>query len=183
MRKDEVRIIAAEQNFINAGKKDSQDICFVPDGDYAAFIEHYTGRAYDPGRFIDTLGKDMGPHRGIIHYTIGQRKGLGLALPHPGYVCEIRPQDNTVVVGSSESVFSKRLTASDINWIACDRLDEPVRAGVKIRYQHQEHPATVRQTDDDTVLVEFDTPQRAVTKGQAVVFYDGDIILGGGTIV
>ncbi|MDR2670680.1 MAG: tRNA 2-thiouridine(34) synthase MnmA [Oscillospiraceae bacterium] len=180
--KAEVREIARAQGFVNAGKPDSQDICFVPDGDYARFIESYTGRACPAGRFVDAQGRDLGAHRGIIHYTVGQRRGLGLVGERPYYVCGLHPEDDTVVVGPSEALYTRTLYARDINLIAADRLDGPVRAGVKIRYKQPEQPATVRQLDEDTLQVTFDTPQRAVTPGQAVVLYDGDTVLGGGTI-
>ncbi|MDR0382016.1 MAG: tRNA 2-thiouridine(34) synthase MnmA [Oscillospiraceae bacterium] len=182
LRKAEVREIAQAQGFVNAGKPDSQDICFVPDGDYARFIESYTGRACAAGRFVDTEGRALGEHRGIIRYTVGQRRGLGLVGERPYYVCEVRPENNTVVVGPSEALYARTLYARDINLIAAGRLDGPVRAGVKVRYKQPEQPATVRQLDEDTLQVTFDTPQRAVTPGQAVVLYDGDTVLGGGTI-
>ncbi|MDR0671615.1 MAG: tRNA 2-thiouridine(34) synthase MnmA [Oscillospiraceae bacterium] len=182
LHKAEVREIARAQGFVNAGKPDSQDICFVPDGDYARFIESCTGRACEAGRFIDTEGRDLGEHRGVIRYTVGQRRGLGLVGERPYYVCGVYPADNTVVVGPSEALYARALLARDINLIAADRLDGPVRAGVKIRYKQPEQPATVRQLDEDTLRVSFDTPQRAVSPGQAVVIYDGDTVLGGGTI-
>ncbi|MDR1157805.1 MAG: tRNA 2-thiouridine(34) synthase MnmA [Oscillospiraceae bacterium] len=182
LRKTEVREIARAQGFVNAGKPDSQDICFVPDGDYARFIESYTGRACAAGRFVDAKGCDLGAHRGIIHYTVGQRRGLGLAGERPYYVCGVRPEDNTVVVGPSEALYVRTLYARDINLIAADRLDGAVQVGVRIRYKQPEQPATVRQLDEDTLQVTFNTPQRAVTPGQAVVLYDGDTVLGGGTI-
>ncbi|MCL2838807.1 MAG: tRNA 2-thiouridine(34) synthase MnmA [Oscillospiraceae bacterium] len=184
MEKSEVRKVAAEQGFINADKKDSQDICFAPDGDYAGVIEEHTGTKAEAGFFKDTAGNILGEHKGIIHYTVGQRKGLGIGgNAEPLYVCEVRPQSNTVILGGNDDLYSKALIANDINLISVDRIGEPIRVNAKIRYRHAEQPATVWQIDDDTIKVEFDEPQRAITKGQAVVLYDGDMVVGGGTIV
>ena len=182
LAKSEVREIAQEQGFVNAKKRDSQDICFAPDGDYAGFIERHTGKSPEKGRFVDIQGNTLGQHRGIIHYTVGQRKGLGISAGQPLYVCDVCPQNNTVVVGRQEDLYAKTLFARDINLIAVDRLDAPLKIRAKIRYRQQEQPATVRQTDDGNLQVEFDQPQRAITKGQAVVLYDGDVVVGGGTI-
>jgi tRNA-specific 2-thiouridylase len=182
LSKTQVREIALEQGLHNAGKSDSQDICFIPDGKYAAFIERYTGEESPRGRFVDCHGSDLGGHKGVIHYTIGQRKGLGISAGTPLYVQEILPGSNTVVLGGHEGLFSKTLIAKDINLIPIERVDKPMRVAAKIRYRHKEQPATIIQSDDDTIRVEFDAPQRAVTRGQAVVFYDGDIVIGGGTI-
>lgn len=183
LRKDEVRALAAEHGLINAAKRDSQDICFVPDGDYAKFITQYTETQFPSGSFVDADGNELGRHRGIIHYTVGQRKGLGLSLPAPLYVRDIRPENNTVVLCRGDELFSDRLTAKDINLIAFARLDGPIRAKAKIRYRHEEQPVTVIQEGEDTLQLRFDYPQRAITRGQAVVLYDGDVVLGGGTIV
>ena len=180
--KSQVREIALEHGFINAAKHDSQDICFVRDGDYAGFIRQYTGFDTPKGRFIDTSGNDLGENKGIVHYTIGQRKGLGLAAAEPLYVCAISAKDNSVMVGASEELYAKTLTARDINLIPVERIDAPMKIRAKIRYKQTEQPATVWQTDSDTLRVEFDSPQRAITKGQAVVLYDGDVVVGGGTI-
>lgn len=182
MRKTEVRKIAEEQGFVNAKKHDSQDICFVPDGDYASFIERCSGRTYPAGSFVDLDGNILGKHKGIIHYTIGQRKGLGLSLPKPMYVCGTCTENNTVVLGDDEDLFSCELDAEDINLIACDKLEQPIKVKAKIRYSQSEQPATVWQTGSDSLHVEFDEPQRAITKGQAVVLYDGDTVVGGGVI-
>jgi tRNA-specific 2-thiouridylase len=182
LTKIQVREIAAAQGFPNAGKPDSQDICFIPDGDYAGYIERYTGHKPECGDFVDVNGSTLGRHRGIIHYTVGQRKGLGLSAPEPWYVCELRPKDNTVVLGKAGDVYAKTLTARDVNLIALDSIDGALRVQARIRYSHAEQPATVWQTDESTIHVEFDAPQRAVTKGQAVVLYDGDTVIGGGTI-
>ena len=146
LSKHRVREIAEEHGFLNADKPDSQDICFVPDGDYAGFIERYTGKVPETGDFLDPEGKRIGTHRGVIHYTIGQRKGLGISAPHPLYVCDICPADNTVTLGYSENLFSRKLTASDVNLISCDSLEEPVRVQAKIRYRHPAQPATAWMT-------------------------------------
>ena len=182
LEKSEVREIAQQHGFINAKKRDSQDICFAPDGDYAGFIERHTGKSPEKGRFVDVHGNTLGQHKGIIHYTIGQRRGLGISAEQPLYVCDVCPQSNTVVVGRQENLYAKTLFARDINLIAVDRLDGPLKLRAKIRYRQQEQPATVRQIEDDVLQVEFDAPQRAITKGQAVVLYDGDVVVGGGTI-
>ena len=180
--KTEVRRIAEEQGFINACKHDSQDICFVQKGSYADFIREYTGKTYPEGDFIDKTGRVLGRHRGIIHYTIGQRKGLGLSLPEPLYVCAVNPADNTVVLGREEELYSRRLYASDLNLISQPTLEEPRRLKARVRYRQQEQWAVAVQTDADRLQIEFDEPQRAVTRGQAVVLYDGDVVVGGGTI-
>ncbi len=183
MSKDETRKIAEEQGFINARKHDSQDICFVPDGDYAGFINRYTGKEYPDGDFVDEEGNVLGEHKGIIKYTIGQRKGLGLALPAPLYVCRKDMENNNVVLAPNERLFSKTLTACDFNWIAFDEPSGPVRAAVKVRYSQKESPATVTPLGGGKVRIDFDEPVRAITSGQAAVAYDGDIVIGGGTIV
>lgn len=182
LRKTDVRKIAEERGFINAKKHDSQDICFVQSGTYVDFIKHHTGKEYPAGNFILKNGTVLGEHKGIIHYTVGQRKGLGIAYSEPLYVSEINAGDNTVVLGTADDLYSKVLTANNINLISVNKIEEPIRVKAKIRYRQTEQPATVMQTDDDLITVEFDEPQRAVTKGQAVVLYDGDTVLGGGTI-
>lgn len=182
MTKPEVRQIADAQGFINARKHDSQDICFVPHGRYADFIEQQTGRICPEGNFIDKEGNVIGRHRGVIRYTLGQRKGLGLSFPEPMYVCAVNPEDNTVMLGPESELFSRSLTAKDINLIAYPRLEAPMRLKAKIRYRATEQWAVVTQTDADTLQIEFDEPQRAITKGQAVVLYDRDTVVGGGTI-
>jgi len=182
MNKTEAREIAERQGFINARKHDSQDICFVQDGSYTDFIEHYRKKQYPVGNFVDMEGRVLGQHKGIIHYTTGQRKGLGLSFAAPKYVVSVNPEDNTVVLGDHEDLFSKSLVAHDINLISVARIDAPVRVKAKVRYRQAAQWATVTQTDADTVRVEFDEPQRAITKGQAVVLYDGDSVVGGGTI-
>ena len=182
LRKDQVRVIAEEHGFINARKHDSQDICFVPDGDYAKFIEKYTGKKTPEGDFVDKEGNYIGRHKGIIHYTIGQRRGLGIPAASRLYVCEISPKTNTVVLGDNADLFSSELEADSVNLISVDSLNEPKRVTAKIRYRHKEQPATAWQTPDGVLHVKFDEPQRAITKGQAVVMYDGDEVVGGGVI-
>lgn len=181
--KSEIRAIAEENGFVTARKQDSQDICFVPDGDYAHFIEQYTGRRYPEGDFVDREGRRLGTHKGIIRYTIGQRKGLGLALPAPMYVCEKDVENNRVVLCSNDGLFSRELTVGDLNWIAFDSPPAKFRANVKVRYNQKEQPADITSLPDSTVKIVFDTPQRAIAKGQAAVLYDGDTVLGGGTIL
>lgn len=183
MPKSKTREIAEQQGFINAKKHDSQDICFVQNGNYAEFIEDYTKKTYPEGNFVDVHGNILGRHKGIIRYTIGQRKGLGLSLKEPMYVMEINTIDNTVVLGRDADLFTDTLIANDINLISVPRIDGEMHVKAKVRYRHTEQPATVTQIGDDTIKVVFDEPQRAITKGQAVVLYDGDIVVGGGTIV
>jgi len=182
LSKVQVREIAEAQGFLNARKRDSQDICFVPDGDYSSFIESYIGETFEPGNFVDSSGKILGRHNGIARYTIGQRKGLGLSFPQPMYVKSINPTDSTVELCVNKELFSTSLTAVDFNWISCDGTPNPIRIKAKIRYNHREELATATQISDESVRVEFDTPQRAIARGQAVVLYDGDSVVGGGTI-
>lgn len=182
MTKAETRKIAEEQGFLNSDKPDSQDICFVPDGDYAAFMERYTGKAYPPGDFIDTEGNVIGRHLGTVRYTIGQRRGLGVPAESRLYVCSKNLEDNTVTLGHPEDLFSKSLIAEDFNWISIPALTEPLQLKAKTRYRQVEQDVTVSPMDDGRVLVELNEPQRAVTVGQAVVLYDGDTVVGGGTI-
>lgn len=183
LKKSEVRKIAEENDFINAKKRDSQDICFVPNGKYAEFIERYTGKSYPNGEFVDKNGNVLGEHKGIIRYTIGQRKGLGLALPASMYVCEKDLENNKVILGFNEDLFSRELYADNINLISCDEIKEQMRVTAKVRYNQKEQPATVTQVGSDRLHIVFDEPQRAICKGQAVVMYDGDIVVGGGTII
>lgn len=184
MMKPEVRELAGELHFMNARKHDSQDICFVPDGDYANFIENYTGKTYMPGKFIDTSGNILGTHKGIIHYTAGQRRGLGVSAKSRLYVSEINHHDNTITLAHEDEakLFSRGVIANEINIIAFDRLPDNFRARVKIRYRQNEIPAVINQTGHDELTVEFQEKQRAPAKGQAVVIYDDDIVIGGGTI-
>lgn len=180
--KQQVREIAEENGFINARKHESQDICFVPDGDYSKFIEYYTGKTYPCGDFVDMNGKRLGEHKGIIRYTIGQRRGLGLALPASMYVVEKDVDNNKVILGFNDDLFKKEVNVKNISFTACDGLDKPERLCAKIRYNQKEQPATVTQTDENHLKIVFDEPQRAITKGQAAVLYDGDTVVGGGTI-
>lgn len=180
--KNETREIAEENGFVNANKHDSQDICFVPDGDYAGFIERYCGKKYPRGEFVDKSGGILGTHQGIIRYTIGQRKGLGLSLPAPMYVCRKDIEKNQVVLCSDRELFAKELDADNFNWIAFDIPPEKFRAKARIRYNQKEEDATVFVTGENSVHIEFDLPQRAIAKGQAVVLYDGYTVIGGGTI-
>ncbi len=183
MTKNETRQIAEQLGLVNAAKKDSQDICFVPDGDYAGFIERYTGKSYPNGAFVDESGNVLGEHKGIIRYTVGQRKGLGLALPCPMYVKRKDLERNEVVLCRNEALFSKELIAQDVNLISCDKIEKPMRIKAKVRYNQSEQPATAFELPDGRLKVVFDEPQRAISKGQAVVLYDGDIVVGGATIV
>ena len=182
MLKSEVRALAQSLGFANAKKHESQDICFVPDGDYASFIEKHLGKTFPPGDFATRDGRVLGTHRGIIRYTIGQRRGLGLALPAPLYVCEKDLAANRVVLCPNEGLFSRVLTARNANFIAVERLDKPMRVKAKVRYQHTPQWATVEQTGETSFRLQFDEAQRAFAKGQAVVLYDGDYVVGGGTI-
>ena len=182
LRKQEVRHIAEQQGFTNAKKRDSQDICFVRDGDYAGFIERYTGKNYAAGDFIDTEGTVLGRHKGLIRYTVGQRKGLGLPLPKPMYVCEKNERDNTITLCEHDALFAESLDAVDFNWIAHEDSEKPLRVQAKIRYAHSPQWAVATKTSPDAVRVVFETPQRAIARGQAVVLYDGDVVVGGGTI-
>lgn len=180
--KEEAREIATAHGFVNAHKHDSQDICFIPDGDYVSFIEKYLGRGFDKGDFTDTEGNVLGRHDGIIRYTPGQRKGLGIAFGRPMYVRSKDAAKNTVTLSSNEELFSDRLTVKNINLIALDRIDAPLHVEAKIRYNHTASPATVVQIDDDRLEIVFDTPQRAIAPGQSAVLYDGDVVIGGGII-
>ena len=164
-------------------KPDSQDICFVSDGDYASYIEENSDAKITPGNFVLSDGTVVGKHKGIIHYTVGQRKGLGLSLGHPVFVLEIRPETNEVVVGSNEESMSRYVRADQVNFMTVEDLTEPKRVWAKIRYNHRGAWCTVEKTGEDEILCTFEEPQRAITPGQAVVLYDGEYVLGGGTII
>ena len=183
LTKEQVRQIAEENGFVNAKKKDSQDICFIPDGDYRAFLERYTGKVYAPGDYLDLGGKVVGKHSGAVGYTIGQRKGLGIALGAPAYVCNKDMKANTVTVGPDSALFRKILWADGWNWISIPRLTEPLECKARIRYRHTEQLATVYPEERGIVRVEFEEAQRAITPGQTVVLYDGDTVIGSGTIL
>ena len=180
--KPAIRESAREAGLLNADKADSQDICFVPDHDYASFITQETGKESKPGNFVDEEGNVMGQHRGLIHYTIGQRKGLGISSSTPIFVKELRPQTNEVVLCKSESLFSRDCHVDNINYMAEEKLTGPVKAIGKIRYSHAGAPCTLYPQPDGTLLAQFDEPQRAMTPGQAAVFYQDDHVLCGGTI-
>ena len=182
MTKAEARTIAESQGFINARKHDSQDICFVPDGDYVAFMERYTGKKYTPGDYLDLKGNVVGKHKGAVCYTLGQRKGLNLAMGAPVYVCAKDMERNTVTVGPNEALFSTTLRATDWNWFPFPELTAPIRVSAKARYNQQPQPATVYPEENGFARVIFDEPQRALTPGQAVVLYNGEMVVGGGTI-
>lgn len=183
LTKPQVRQLAEENGFLNARKHDSQDICFVPDGDYTAFLTEYTGQPMQAGDFLNLDGEVVGQHRGTVCYTIGQRKGLGLALGEPVYVCGKDMAANTVTVGPNEALFSKGLRANDWFWFPFPQLEQPMRVTAKIRHSQYDQPATVIPEADGTAKVLFDTPQRAISPGQAVVLYQGDTVIGGGTII
>lgn len=183
LSKEEIRSIAADQNLISAHKRDSQDICFIPDGDYASFIRRHTGKNYPFGSFVDPSGNVLGQHEGIIAYTLGQRRGLGVSSANGRlYVTKIDPTANTVTLSDNDALFARTVEADGVNFIPFDRLNAPLRVQAKARYRHAAQPAVVEQIGPDRIRVTFDRPQRAMTPGQAVVLYDGDIVVGGGTI-
>ena len=182
LTKEQVRGIAEEQGFINARKRDSQDVCFIPDGDHVRFLREYTGTESVPGDYLDLSGNKVGRHRGAIGYTLGQRKGLGLAMGEPVYVCAKDMQANTVTVGPNDALFSRVLEAEDCNWIAFESLTSPLAVQAKARSRHAGAAATVYPLPDGRIRVEFAEPQRALTPGQTVVLYDGDLVIGSGTI-
>ena len=179
--KEEIRRIAAEQGFFNARKKDSQDICFIPDGDYRQFIEKSTGVKSQPGDFVDREGRVLGRHEGYYCYTIGQRRGLGISAAHRLFVTDIIPEENKVVLGINDDLMGQDLIAGDFNWIETAGPDEIIKA--RIRYHQAEKEAAVRVLEDGRAAVHFLEPQRAITKGQAVVLYRDDTVIGGGTIL
>ena len=183
LRKDQVRVIAEKHGFINARKHDSQDICFVVNGKYSDFIEQYREKTYPEGDFVDLEGNVLGRHKGIIRYTIGQRRGLSLSLKESMYVVAVDPEKNRVILGRNDDLFSREFVANDVNLIAVDHIEGEMRVKAKVRYRHEEQWATVTQTGPDSLKVVFDEPQRAITCGQAVVLYDGDVVVGGATII
>lgn len=180
--KHTVRKIAEDAGLVNSRKPDSQDICFVPDGDYGGFISRNTGAEIKPGDFLDSSGNVIGKHKGVIHYTIGQRRGLGIALGKPAYVTDKNAENNTVTIGTEQELYRGSITVKDLNFISGEYPQMPVEVTVKTRYSQSEQPAKLTSLDDGRILVCFHIPQRAPAKGQAAVFYDGDIVLGGGTI-
>ena len=185
--KDEIRSMAEKIGLLAADKPDSQDICFVPDGDYASFIEsevrERTGRDIPTGNFVTPDGRVLGRHRGIVHYTVGQRKGLGLALGYPAFVLEIRPETNEIVIGTYEESLTHTVRADRLNFMSVEDLTEPKRVFAKIRYNHKGAWCTAERTGEDEITCHFEEAQRAVTPGQALVLYDGEYVLGGGTIL
>ncbi len=182
LSKSQVRNLAEKNNFINANKPDSQDICFVKNGDYATFLKNSFGLEFMPGNFIDKDGKILGRHKGIIYYTIGQRKGLGISFGEHKYVIQKNKSDNTIVLGDEKDLYKNKLIAGDINLISIDKLSEPMQVTAKIRYNQKETPAIIKPLIENEIEVEFETGQRAITPGQAVVFYDKEKVIGGGTI-
>lgn len=181
--KEEIRQIAEKINLRVANKPDSQEICFIPDDDYGRFIEEYSGKKFPKGNFITTDGNVIGQHKGILHYTVGQRKGLGLSLGKPGFVVAIRPDTNEVVIGNNEDVFATRLIANQLNFMSIEGFEGEVELEAKIRYSHIPAACTIKMIDQDMLECTFKVPQRAITPGQALVLYDGDVVVGGGTIV
>ena len=183
MTKVETRKIASENGFVNSAKPDSQDICFVPDGDYASVIEKYTNKKPSKGDFVTKTGKKIGEHKGIINYTIGQRKGLGISSSAPLYVLGIDEKANRVVLGENKDLFDDTLFVKDFNWISGEVPTASFKCKVKIRYRQKEQDAVIYPLENGVVKIVFDEPQRAITPGQAAVAYDGDIVLGGGIIL
>lgn len=181
LTKEQIRAAAAESGIATASKKDSQDICFIPDGDYVRFIEETTGKDYPAGDFTDAAGDILGRHKGLIRYTTGQRKGLGLALPAPMYVLRKDVEQNRVILGTNEQLFTSECTVTEVNALSVAAFDKPMRAEVKVRYSHSASPAWL-YPEGEKLRVVFDMPQRAITRGQTAAFYDGDILLGGGKI-
>ena len=181
--KSEVREMALKNGFVNANKKDSQDICFVPDGDYASFIEKTANFVSSTGDYINQKGEKIGEHKGIFHYTIGQRKGLGVAFGHPVFVIDKNAQTNQVILGEQEDLFYKSVLVKDVNFIPFDELKNEMSVLAKLRYSQKEQPAVLKPLENGQVILEFSEPQRAPSSGQAAVFYQGDMVVGGGTIV
>ena len=181
--KSEIRAIAQKQGFINARKHDSQDICFVPDGDYAAFLERWSGKTWPDGDILDTEGRGLGRHRGALRYTIGQRRGLNLPMGERVYVCAKDMERNTVTVGPESALYSRALLAGGMNWLSIEEPEGPIRVTARTRYHQTETPATAWPLPEGRMKLLFDEPKRAVTAGQAVVLYDGELVVGGGTIL
>ena len=181
MNKSDARNLAEELGFVNARKHDSQDICFVPDGDYANFIETYTGKKYQPGNFINKSGKILGTHDGIVHYTIGQRRGLGIPAKSRLYISDININDNTITL-SEQSLLTRKISIINANLIALPELPKNYQARVKVRYRQKELPATINQTSPEEFIIEFSEAIKAPARGQAAVIYDNDYVIGGGTI-
>ncbi len=183
LTKDKVKETAAAMGLPAAERRESQEICFIPDNNYAGFIKKISGNDFRPGEIIDREGKRLGEHQSILHYTIGQRKGIGLAAPEPLYVTAIDPARNTVTVGGKEDTYTDEIVVKDINWIAIAPPQQTIKAKVKVRYRHPEAPADVIPLNEQEARIKFSAPVMAVAPGQAAVFYDGETVLGGGTIV
>lgn len=181
--KSEIREIAVQNDFVNANRPDSQDICFVPDGDYAAFIEKYDDFKSSVGDYVDINGNVLGKHNGVIHYTLGQRKGLGIALGKPQFVIDKNSVTNRVVLGDEEHLFKTLVEVKNVNFIPFDTLDSEMRVSVKLRYRHNAASAVIKPMENGNIEIVFDQPQRAASPGQSAVFYDGDTVVGGGIIV
>lgn len=183
LSKEEVRRIAESNGLLTeTSKKDSQDICFVPDGDYAGFMRRFTGEKPSPGNFIGQDGTVLGEHKGIEHYTIGQRRGLGISLGKPAFVTHINPGKNTITLGENQELFQQVLTADQVHWMDIESLTQPMRVTARIRYAHTPAAATITPLAHGKVQVLFDEPQRAITAGQAVAFYKEEYVVGGGII-
>ena len=183
LSKPEIRQLASDNNIPVAEKKDSQEVCFIPDNDYISFIEREFNPKATPGDFLSSSGEKLGTHSGIYKYTIGQRKGLGIALGKPAFVVEIRPETNEVVIGTNEDVFGMSLIADRLNAMSIPEYTDGMEVIAKIRYNHEGAKCRITKLSEDCIRCDFEEPQRAITPGQAVVFYDGDIVVGGGTIV
>lgn len=181
--KDEVRVIAKDIGLAVASKPDSQEICFVPDDNYAKYIEEETGKKSPEGHFINKKGEVMGRHKGLIHYTIGQRKGLGLSVGKPIFVTKLNPKDNTVVLGDNEDIFTTTVYANKLNFMPFEKLEKELKCSAKIRYSHEAAPCTIKMVDEETIVCEFEELQRAITPGQALVFYNENQVIGGGTML
>ncbi|MEE0898310.1 MAG: tRNA methyl transferase PRC-barrel domain-containing protein, partial [Acutalibacteraceae bacterium] len=183
LSKAQIREKAEKSGLVNANRPDSQDICFVPDGDYASFIEKTDGFVSSKGDYVDINGAVLGKHEGIINYTIGQRKGLGIALGKPQFVIDKNADTNTVILGDEEHLFKTEVLVKDVNFIPFDRLEEEMKIKAKLRYRHKESPCVISPLENGKVKIVFSDPQRAPSAGQAAVFYDGDTVVGGGKII
>lgn len=181
--KEEIRVMAERIGLPVAKKPDSQEICFIPDHDYASYIIKETGKTFPAGNFVDQNGNVLGQHKGIIHYTVGQRKGLGISLGTPAFVTDIRPETNEVVIGSDKDTYHDSLLGNQVNFMSVEKPEGELRVTAKIRYSHQGAPCRIKMVGDDIISCQFEEPVRAITPGQAVVFYDGDLVAGGATIM
>ncbi|MDE6760559.1 MAG: tRNA 2-thiouridine(34) synthase MnmA [Lachnospiraceae bacterium] len=181
--KEEIRLMAERIGLPVAKKPDSQEICFIPDHDYASYIIKETGKTFPAGNFVDQNGNVLGRHKGIIHYTVGQRKGLGISLGTPAFVTDIRPETNEVVIGSDKDTYHDSLLGNQVNFMSVEKLEGELRVTAKIRYSHQGAPCRIKMVGEDIISCQFEEPVRAITPGQAVVFYDGDLVAGGATIM